>query len=337
MIKTLSPYYLQVPLTNPLTGQVCNSFTMNIYVWGGSKTAIPSVPAYVVTKINAAGSSGNHSFDISKLASDYIEFACQGQSTTIAANGNNQVWVMYEVFYDDAPTVPGIQDVQLAIKGYGYFLEGNNPQPPTNKILITGDDFKVNRNGMFVFPVLTQEPAVATRTLTLYGFTIQGETPVYQPTLEANFTYNQAYIFVRPVGETEWTPATVEGENYIVPEDIAADVFEVKATAFDVVTGQIITSNVFTLIPLKIWKIEPNSGGYGISVYFYKNIIGTSDTLQIYGLSGPDWDDVPWGSGSPIPYSFTPTGDFIVRIMANGNYSNEVPLTIPLSGTINIP
>ena len=37
MIKTLSPYYINIPFVSPLTSLVCTSYTLKIYIWKGLK------------------------------------------------------------------------------------------------------------------------------------------------------------------------------------------------------------------------------------------------------------------------------------------------------------
>jgi hypothetical protein len=41
--------------------------------------------------------------------------------------------------------------------GYGFGMDGENSQIPANNILMQGTEFKVNRNGFFVFPFLIEE------------------------------------------------------------------------------------------------------------------------------------------------------------------------------------
>ena len=157
MIKTLSPHYIVVPLVNPDTLVVCGSYVLNIYVWDGNKSAVPSEPEYVMTKINAAASSGSDRINISHIVNDFIDFKLEHPEATSLENGNNQVWVKTEVYYDDEPEDAKQESILLATKGYGWFMEGNNPQLPGNKILLTGDEFKANRNGYFILPILINE------------------------------------------------------------------------------------------------------------------------------------------------------------------------------------
>lgn len=332
-IKTLSPHYISVPLTSPLTGVVCSSYEVRIYIWDGSKTAVPAEPAYVMTKINASGASGSDKINISRIVNDFIEFDCTQETSTVLVDGNNQVWVKYECYYDDLPTVPALQEVNLALKGYGYFLEGENPQLPANKILLTGDEFKVSRDGYFVLPIMVDEPPVPERTLTINSF-LRTTGVKYSLTATANFPYTEIFVAVRPVGSSTWTPVEHSGSSYIVPSGIASALFEVRAGAFDPVTSTIIYSAVYTITAVRIYKIEPYSSGHATRIFYNLNINATAVDLEIYD---GNWDVWPYDANSPRDFSWTPTGNQKIRMKVNGNYSNEVSLTIPLSATINIP
>ncbi|MCW4470602.1 hypothetical protein OGH69_16645 [Flavobacterium sp. MFBS3-15] len=334
-IKTLSPHYVAIPLTNPLTGTVCSSYEMRLYIWEGSKTAVPAQPAYTMTKINAAGAPGTDKVNIARIVNDFIEFACVPQAGTVLADGNNQVWVKHVCYYDDAPQTPAHQEVNLAVKGYGYFAEGENPQLPANKVLLSGDEFKVSRNGRFVFPVMVDEPPVPERVLVVQDF-VRTSGIKYTATVTANFPYNDSALFVRPVGSTEWVAAGSAAAP-VVPATIAAHVFEVMATAFDPVTSTIIESNIFTITALKIYLVDPGDNGHSIAVFFQANIHAANYGLEIFGLSGPGWTNVFSQPNSPLPHSFTPTGAFKARVTANGHYSNEASFSIPLAGNLYIP
>lgn len=335
-IKTLSPHYVDIPLINPVTGVICSSYTLNIFIWVGSKAASPSTPAYSITKINAAGLSGTEKINISRIANDFIEFDCEPEQDTVIVDGNNQAWVRYECFYDDMPAFPGVIGIELATKGYGYFLEGTNPQLPDNKILLTGDEFKVSRGGMFVLPFMVDEPPVEERFLGIDSF-VKSTSVKYLITVTANFSYPVLYVFVRPVGATDWVPLVKSGASYIVPADIAANVFEVMAAAYDAISGLMIYSSEYVITALKIDKIEPSSAGMAIVVYFTSNLAVDDYLLQIYGLSGATWSNTTIGATSPLFFSFTPTGSFKARIKVGDNYSNEVSFVIPLLSPIIIP
>lgn len=251
MIKTLSPYYVSVALINPLTGVVCDSYTLKIYIWSGSKNAAPSTPEYEITKINAAMSNGTDKINIARIVNDFIEFNITKETTTTLQDGNNQVWVKYAIYYNDIPDVPSVQEVALATKGYGYFLDGENPQLPTNRMLLSGDEFKVNRSGLFSIGLLALEPHVVSRSLVLNSVTFDSGS-TYDFAFTANFTFPSIYILARNVGDTEFIPLPVFGSlvtptgSFDIPESIT-EPFEVKAVAFDAITSQTITSNTLTV------------------------------------------------------------------------------------------
>jgi len=156
MIKTLSPHYISVPFTNPNTDVVCESYTLKLYIWSGLITAIPLEPVYEKTKLNQLSSNGIDKINISRLVNDYIDFNIDAPFSTSLENSNNQVWVRVGIVYSDQPLVVNLSDIELATKGYGYFQEGTNPQIPSDKILLSGDEFKVDRNGFFVLPIYTE-------------------------------------------------------------------------------------------------------------------------------------------------------------------------------------
>lgn len=161
MIKSISPYYLSIPFVSPLTSAICTSYTLQIFVWEGSKFDVPTTPIYQSTKKNPTGSSGNDKVNIARLVNDYIEFETVPFTVSVFYNGNNQQWVKTQVIYTtDNPgdlNVAQLEATTLMIKGYGGGLDGENPQPPDNRILIVGDEFKVSRTSGFNLPVLADE------------------------------------------------------------------------------------------------------------------------------------------------------------------------------------
>jgi len=161
MIKSLSPYYLTIPFASPLTSAISSAYTLQIFVWEGLKASVPATPIYQITKKNPTGTSGNDKINISRLVNDYIEFETVPFTVSALYNGNNQQWVKTQVIYttedEDDLNNAQLQTTTLMLKGYGYGLDGENSQPPTNRVLIVGDEFKVSRNGAFNLPILADE------------------------------------------------------------------------------------------------------------------------------------------------------------------------------------
>jgi len=160
MIKSLSPYILETPFVSPLTDLVCTSYTLQVFVWNGYRETPPLNYSYQITKDNPTGSIGNDKVDIARIVADYIDFQPFDTILTELIDGNNQYWVKTQVLYTTSDVddyVPQIETTTLMVKGYNYGMSGQNAQPPTNKIFLNGTEFKVNRNGFFVFPFLIEE------------------------------------------------------------------------------------------------------------------------------------------------------------------------------------
>ena len=250
MIKTLSPYYINVPLVNPNSSVVCNSYTVKLFIWKGNKTAVPSVADYEITKINASASNGTDKVNIARIVNDFIDFNCIQSTVTSLENSDNQTWVRFFVLYNDQPTIPQLQFIELAIKGYGYFMEGENPTTPANKILLDGDEFKVNRNGTFVLPILLNETPPAAPSIIIESITDIGGG-FFELVFSHIGTYLSMELFIDEIGspfdllinyDAPTSPLTLS-----VSIPVSTTDFEFTLTGFDIVSGTNVTSNVFTL------------------------------------------------------------------------------------------
>jgi len=163
MIKSLSPYYLYISFRSPLTLEICTAYTLQIFVWDGVKNSPPLTPSYSTTKQNPSSSSGLDKVNIARLLNDYIDFTAQTMTTTGLYDANNQRWVKTQIIYTTENeldlNVVQLPTTNLMVQGYGYGLDGENSQVPINKILLSGGEFKVNRNGFFNLPIIVDEPA----------------------------------------------------------------------------------------------------------------------------------------------------------------------------------
>ena len=99
MIKSLSPYNLTIPFVAPLSGLTCTEFTLEIFVWNGSKATPPIEPSYSKTIANPTASIGNTKVNIARLVNDFIDFTPYDTLVTELVNGNNQQWVKTQVKY----------------------------------------------------------------------------------------------------------------------------------------------------------------------------------------------------------------------------------------------
>ena len=129
MIKSLSPYYKNIPWLSPSGGGTPDKYILNIYVWNSLKSAVPGVPSYEIENINPLGRTGTTKVDISKYVNNILDTNVVTNTTTSLNNGNSLVWVKTEVIYYIAGVAqtPELVEIDSAIKGYGYGLEGENP------------------------------------------------------------------------------------------------------------------------------------------------------------------------------------------------------------------
>lgn len=236
MIKSLSPYYVTIPFVSPLSGLTCTSYTLQVFVWNGAKNSQPALPVYEFTKSNPTGSTLTDEIDIANLISDYISFTPQEGIGTQLLEGNNQLWVKWRTFYTTTDSndaiLPSNQNTKLMTKGYSYGMDGKNQSVPSNKILISGDEFKVNRNGTFVLPVLIEEtPPISyevfidyitsnSATSTESDINIYYSIPDFSPvnvvvqTSADNVTFSDEYTL------TNTSPLTDVIVNYLIGESV---------------------------------------------------------------------------------------------------------------------
>ncbi len=162
MIKSLSPYNLEIPFVAPISGLTSTSFTLQMFIWNGLKNVVPVNTTYEITIDNPTASTGSHEINIALIANDFIDFTPYDTTATELIDGNNQYWVKTQVLYittDEDDNVPNYESTLLMTAGYGYGMDGENSQIPANNILLTGTEFKVSRDGYFVLPILIEESA----------------------------------------------------------------------------------------------------------------------------------------------------------------------------------
>lgn len=249
MIKSLSPYYVNIPFVSPLTGATAITYTLNLFIWNGAKNSPPSEPQYQITKENPTGSIGTDKINIARLVNDYINFEPNKSFITELNNGQNQVWVRQEVEYTTSDTddngVLQLAETVLCLKGYGYGLEGENPQPPDNKILIPIQDYKVNRNGVFNVPILIDEPTDASELVITDVVNTSGS--IFEYTFTENFTYLTLQAQVRATSLDVWgTPTTFSGLTSPQSRIVSlGGAFQTRIFAYNESTGNVIYSNIF--------------------------------------------------------------------------------------------
>ena len=251
MKKTLSPYYITIPLVSPLTGETAIQYRLEIYVWDGLKTDVPVLATYSKTVNNSSSSTGEHNVNISRLINDFIEFEPQDNGSTALIDGNNQRWVKTQVFYqtvnESELDTPQNEELEIIIKGYTYGNEGMNQSTPANKNLISGTEFNVNRTGVFVLPIEIDQTIAPTPEIVLISVVFSTGT-----TWTLTFTTVGSYSQLK----AKQTPTTgdVISENLagvVSTQDITVDftgqTVAVQIKGFDNATSTPVESNTINI------------------------------------------------------------------------------------------
>lgn len=156
MILTRSPYYITVPWLSPSSGTVPDKYIVQIFVWTGLNTSVPSTPQYEEENVNPLGLSGSLDVNISPYINDFLEISLVKGSTTGMLDSLSTVRVKAQVIYyiNDVAQSPELVTEDLAVKGYGYGIEGKNPTRPANKVLAFGTYVNVSKDTQFTIPIL---------------------------------------------------------------------------------------------------------------------------------------------------------------------------------------
>jgi len=252
MIKSLSPYYLTIPFVAPFSGLTCDSYTLEIFVWNGLKSAVPATASYEKTIKNVTASTGNDKVNIARLINDFIDFAPQLGTITELIDGNNQQWVQTQIRYttsDASDLLPQLQSVQLMTRGYAYGMDGENTSTPTNKILLSGTEFKVNRGGVFSLPILIEETVTPPATLEI---TLIAETtaPLYDITYTESGTHDDIFYRYRLQPSTTWVIGldVIGASPYEVELPIVSGTYDVQIFTFDTINNINIYSNIYNIV-----------------------------------------------------------------------------------------
>ena len=149
MINTRSPYYITAPLIGTTT-----SVTLNLKIHTTTESTSLSSPNYVITKNKAEDGIDYLDFEVSNMLKDeFVHTPIYNASTAlINSSQGDTLQLNYSFVYTGGGSSPTVTKTNV-FDGYGYFMEGINPQAPTSKILLANDYYVVNKNGYFNIPV----------------------------------------------------------------------------------------------------------------------------------------------------------------------------------------
>tara|TARA_R110000822_G_scaffold227330_1_gene360012 strand:+ start:1277 stop:2332 length:1056 start_codon:yes stop_codon:yes gene_type:complete len=172
MIKTLSPYYKNIPWEYLDSGNYATKYILNIYVWSGLKADVPTNPTIEQENINPLGRTDSTDINISRFVNGFLNINLPIQNTTSLTDANSMVWVKTQVIYyiGGVARPPELEETTSAVKGYTYGIEGSNISTPANKYLATTIEQKVSKTGVYLFSFLGSE--TVSTVITLSGETI---------------------------------------------------------------------------------------------------------------------------------------------------------------------
>lgn len=231
MIKTLSPHYKTIPWLSPESGTVPDFYTVNLYFWNGLKVDVPATPNYEFKRVNPLGRLDDSLIDISGYIDDLLGTSLIYHTfpTTSIQDSDNQVWVKTEVIYTIGGVAqpPQFVTTELAVKGYGYGMEGSNPSLPTNGVLASGTDAKVSRKGVFAINFLASETESTTINTVSENYTFNhtktattdSKGLVQTLRVECSEFGTDEYIDIEYNGNVVYT-LLIEDEQRYTPKDI---------------------------------------------------------------------------------------------------------------------
>ena len=148
-IQTRSPHFETLPYSGISYGII------QIYIWTGDKTSVPSTAIYTLRK-SADTSSGlpRVTFETAELIRDYLDVTFDGDYS------GQGVWVKHTLtVYNSSNAVLGTNSTtDIAFDGYNYFEESTTSYP----IMITNRKLFVLDDNAFRIPIYTESNPTVT-------------------------------------------------------------------------------------------------------------------------------------------------------------------------------
>jgi len=148
-IQTRSPHFETLPYSGISYGII------QIYIWTGDKTSVPSTAIYTLRK-SADTSSGlpRVTFETAELIRDYLDVTFNGDYS------GQGVWVKHTLtVYNSSNAVLGTNSTtDIAFDGYNYFEESSTSYP----IMITNRKLFVLDDNAFRIPIYTESNPTVT-------------------------------------------------------------------------------------------------------------------------------------------------------------------------------
>lgn len=215
MILCRSSYYKTVPWVRPSDSATADSFTLELYVWRGLKSAVPASPQYTKTIYNVESLTTDLEVEIGQLIKDFIPDEVVNSFSTEVLDGKNTVWVRHQVKYlvgQDETTELVVTDI--ATNGYGYGNEGQN-YSPSNIFLSDTEEVDAYKNSLVQVPLLRDE--VSSRKLVVKAGYITLLSTDLAATTESDEIISVLNIKCKDADEQDYITVTYNGvEEYCI-------------------------------------------------------------------------------------------------------------------------
>lgn len=203
MIKTRSTYNFTYNL-DPTFDTI-----IEIYVWQGDSGSRPLIPEYTITDTNP-NLQATQTANISNLIDDFIEFQPFSSLATGLVNNPNALNISIDRTVDGV-TANVLED--FGTQGYYSAIEGINVGLPANKILVSGDFMKANKDSFVLIPLNPDGTNV--QVISSPNNEINLDLPVATSTNTADY-FKGIWINCADLSEDTEIEITYNGETYLI-------------------------------------------------------------------------------------------------------------------------
>lgn len=264
MILTRSPYYLDIPWISPFSMDLSDKYIVQVYVWSGLKSSVPSEPTYEQENKNPLGRTGSTKVDISNFVNDALTIDLVSDTTTNIVDSNSAVWVKSQVIYyvDEVAESPQFVTTLLAVKGYGYGIDGQNTTIPANNVLSSITQSNINK-GYYYLPIKVSETVATDVTIISYPNNILNKSFTLSATTDSNELIKQIIVKCSEIGSD--TSVVIRKDTEVIQELIYKE--ELRYSPIDIKFlnkfGQL---NTITFFKDKIVSLKVDSENYETNI-----------------------------------------------------------------------
>ena len=282
-----SPHYINIPFDFSTT----TSATIDLYIWDGDLTVIPSTAIYNITLPRPSTDFAEFNTSISDFIESQIESTLNlnitSTPTIVDSNSASLKWIKYDVnFTDSEEVIATISNTLSGVEGYGFYGEGVNPTKPSNDWLTECFNRRVNRGGIVIIPFLN--------TSTISSITVQSENNQINTTLtpvasNESTEFLQYIQFDTSLATTDRYVTISDGTNDILIEIVDECRYEPKQVvfknrfgAYEVMTLFKKSANTLNVTKSEFRNQYLNNGVYDVTQHQIKDInIQAKETISV--------------------------------------------------------